>query len=528
MTPTQLAMKSFKSNEWLLVLLCIVNGVAEFTVHASISDSDRLINKTINSKLRDSPSIETRSLKFGVLGQRRLKPLTPESARTLARDILKELIETNTTPSGSTTVAANAMARRLIAAGFEKKDVIVLGPTTTRGNLIVRIRGTDTSRPILLMGHLDVVDAPADGWSTDPFKLTEKDGYFYGRGTQDMKDSDAIMLTTFIRLKREGYKPKRDIILALTADEEGGPKNGVDWLLRNHRDLIDAEYAINPDGGGVFANQGRAVIVSVQTAEKLYADYQLTTTHPGGHSSLPDNNNAINRLARALDRLDHYQFPFELNETTRAALERRARTETAANAADIRAVLAEPPDAAAIARLFANPTRSAILHTTCIPTRIVGGHANNALPQMARAVVNCRILPGHSALEVQQTLLRVVDDSQVIVQYINTDGTIQNIAPAEKAPLPAPISPELLDLITKVSSDMWPGTPVHSTMIAGASDSVRTSAAGIRTYGVSGVLLESDDIRAHGTNERVRIESYYQGLEFFYRLLERLTSAGAN
>src|SRR5271167_1391028 len=253
---------------------------------------------------------------FVLLASGALRAQVNDSTKQLSRDIFKQLVEINTTDSvGSTTIAAQAMAKRLLDAGFPTKDVQVLGPNDRKGNLVARIHGTGAGglKPILIICHLDVVEARREDWTTDPFQFVEKDGYYYGRGTQDVKENDAVLVTTFIRFKRAGYKPDRDLIVALTADEEGGQSNGVDWLLRNHRDLVEAEYVLNPDGGGVDLEHGKAVSVDVDATEKLYGDYQLTVTNPGGHSSLPVPDNAIYHLADALTRLQHYQFPFELN-----------------------------------------------------------------------------------------------------------------------------------------------------------------------------------------------------------------------
>src|SRR6516165_6156782 len=348
-----------------------------------------------------------------------------EAARQLARDIFKQLIEIDTTDSvGSTTVAADAMARRLRDAGFPADDVVVVGPNERKGNMVARLRGTGAHKPILLIGHLDVVEAHRQDWTTDPFQFVEKDGYFYGRGTQDMKDGDAIFVATLIRLKQEGYKPGRDLILALTADEEGGKSNGVDWLLKNHRDLIDAEYVLNHDGGGVDLKSGKALSVDVDASEKLYADYQLVVTNPGGHSSLPVPDNAIYHLADALTRLEAYKFPFELNPVTRSYFEALSKVETGQSAADMKAILQTPPDQSAIDRLSQDPAHNSTMHTTCVATRLDAGHANNALPQMAKANVNCRILPGHSKEEIRQQLIKVFDDPKVVVRYVDNSGEV--------------------------------------------------------------------------------------------------------
>jgi acetylornithine deacetylase/succinyl-diaminopimelate desuccinylase-like protein len=452
-------------------------------------------------------------------------PQADEAERQLARDIFKQLIEINTTDSvGSTTVAAEAMARRLREAGFPADDVVVLGPNERKGNMVARLRGTGAHKPILLIGHLDVVEAHRQDWTTDPFQFVEKDGYFYGRGTQDMKDGDAIFVATFIRLKQEGYKPDRDLILALTADEEGGKSNGVDWLLKNHRDLIDAEFVLNADGGGVDTENGKPVMVSMDATEKLYADFQLTVTSPGGHSSLPVPDNAIYHLVEGLARLERYQFPFELNPVTRTYFERLASVESGQIAADMRAILKTPPDQGAVARLSQDPLQNATMRTTCVATRLDAGHANNALPQTARANVNCRILPGHSREEVRQTLIRILADPKIELSYVNNGRTL-DIDPDSRGLPPVELRPDVMKHLERLSAQMWPGAPLVPTMATGASDSFYTNAAGLPSYGVSGVAIDMDDIRAHGRDERLRIESFYHGVDFYYRYLKALTSA---
>ena len=445
--------------------------------------------------------------------------------RQLSHDIFKQLIEINTTDSvGSTTVAAEAMAQRLRDAGFPASDVVVLGPNPRKGNMVARLHGTGAHKPVLLIGHLDVVEARRSDWTVDPFQFLEKDGYYYGRGTQDMKSDDAIWVTEFIRLKREGFKPDRDLILALTADEEGGLSNGVDWLIKNHRDLIDAEFVLNSDGGGVDTENGKPVIVSMDASEKLYADFQLTVTNPGGHSSLPMPDNAIYHLADALGRLEHYQFPLELNDVTRAYFERMASVETGQEAADMRAILNDPPDPAAAERLSLDPLNNSTLRTTCVATRLDAGHANNALPQSAHANVNCRILPGHTREEVRQTLIRIVADPKVEVRYVDNSGRVLDSAPNAQALPPVKLRPDVMSTLDKVAGEMWPGTPVVPTMATGASDGVYTNAAGMPTYGISGVAIDLNDVRAHGRDERLRVESFYEGVDFYYRYLKALTS----
>jgi acetylornithine deacetylase/succinyl-diaminopimelate desuccinylase-like protein len=447
------------------------------------------------------------------------------STRQLAHDIFKQLIEINTTDSvGNVTTAAEAMAQRLRDAGFPDSDIQVLGPNDRKKNMVARLHGTGKHKPVLLIGHLDVVEAKRSDWTTDPFQFVEKDGYFYGRGTQDMKGSDAIWVTDFIRLKKEGYKPDRDLILALTADEEGGSSNGVDWLLKNHRDLVDAEYVLNSDGGGVNTINGKPVYISMDGSEKLYGDYELTVTNPGGHSSIPTPDNAIYHLADALGRLEHYQFPFELNAVTRPHFERLAAVMPPDIAADMRGVVKTPPDKAAIARLSKDPIYNSEMHTTCVATRLEAGHANNALPQLARANVNCRILPGHSREEVRQQLVRVFADPKVTVRYVYNDGkTIADRAPDQLGYTPVKLRDDVMKPLEQICAQMWPGAPVVPSMATGASDGVYTNAAGLPTYGISGIAIDLNDVRAHGRDERVRTESYYQGVEFYYRYLKAVT-----
>ena len=445
--------------------------------------------------------------------------------RQLSRDIFRQLIEINTTDSvGSTTIDAQAMRQRLLDNGFDPADARVLGPNDRKGNLVARLRGSGAHRPLLIIGHLDVVEARREDWTTDPFQFVEKDSYFYGRGTQDMKMNDAAVVTALIRFKREGYRPDRDVILALTADEEGGKSNGVDWLLRNHREMIDAEFALNPDGGGVTTIGGKPVNVDIEASEKLYADFQITALNPGGHSSLPVPDNAIYHIAGALVRLERSPFPFELNEVTRTYFERRAVVETGQTAADMRAILRTPPDEGAVARLSRDARFNSTMRTTCVSTRLSGGHANNALPQMAQANVNCRILPGHSAEEIRQKLIAIFADPAVAVRYVNNSYAVSDRAPVAKAFPPVLPRPEILRPLERVAAEMWPGAPVIPEMETGASDSIYTIAGGIPTYGVSGAAIDQDDIRAHGKDERLRVEAFYDGVEFYYRYLKAITS----
>ena len=443
----------------------------------------------------------------------------------IGHDIFKQLIEINTTDSvGSTTVAAQAMAQRLLDAGFAEADVVVLGPNDRKGNMVARYRGKagSTLKPILIIAHLDVVEAQRQDWTTDPFKFVEKDGYYYGRGTQDMKNSDAIAVANYIRMRKEGFVPDRDIILALTADEEGGRSNGVDWLLKNHRDLIDAEYALNPDSGTVRTDNPPAV--EFEAAEKLYADYQVLATNAGGHSSLPTPDNAIYHVADALAVLQKSPFPFELNAVTREYFSQMAKLETHQIAADMRAILTTPPDPAAIERLSQDPAWNSTMRTTCVATMLSAGHALNALPQRAEANVNCRIFPGHSQEEIRLTLVKLFNDPKLSVRTRNSAGEVADHGTDRKPMAPAPLRDDVMNALRGVAGKLWPGAAVIPIMEVGASDSVYTSNSGIPSYGICGVAIDRDDERAHGKDERVRVDSFYKGLEFYYLFLKALTS----
>jgi acetylornithine deacetylase/succinyl-diaminopimelate desuccinylase-like protein len=462
-------------------------------------------------------------LSRAALAQSSLPATTPED-RALARSIFKQLIEINTTdtPLGNVTTATMAMQKRFLDAGFAPEDVRLLGPDPRKMNLVVRIRAaeTPTEKPVVFLCHMDVVEALRADWSTDPFQFVEKDGYYYGRGTQDMKDSDAALVFTFLRLHREGYKPKRDLILALTADEEGGKFNGADWLVKEHRDLVDAAFVINPDSGGVELDKGRAVVADVEATEKVYSDYQVTAVDRGGHSSIPRPDNAIYELTTALSKLAVYSFPFEMNEVTRTYFLNLAGQETGQAAEDMKAILATPPNLAAAARLSTEPSFNSNFRTTCVATRLAAGHANNALPQTAQANVNCRIFPGHSPEEIRQMLIGVFGDEKLTVKYVSDAGVVSNTAPERKAMVPpAPIK-EVFEPLTRLTQAIWPGTPVTPVMENGASDSIYFAQAGIPCYGYSAIALEREDDRAHGQDERLPVESYWKSLDFFYSFAE--------
>jgi len=432
-----------------------------------------------------------------------------------AREILKELIEINTTdtPGGNVTRAADAVAARLKAAGFPAGDMQVLGPDPRKGNLVARLRGTGAAKPLLLLAHLDVVEAKREDWSFDPFTFLEKDGFFYGRGTSDDKSMAAQFVANLIRLKEEGFKPDRDLILALTADEEGGAFNGVDWLVKNHRDLIDAEFAINEGGGGTMRG-GRYLTNEIQASEKVFQDFHLEVTSSGGHSSLPVKDNAIYRLSAGLARLAAFDFPVELNEVTRGYFERSATVQSDPKlAADMRAVARPTPDLAAAARLSASlPYYNAQMRTTCVATRLLGGHANNALPQMAGANVNCRILPGVSPASVKARLVEVLADPKITVTFVG-DAT-----PSK----PSPLRPDVMSAVESLTRQMFPGVIVVPVMSTGATDGLYLRNGEIPTYGVDGTFGDIDDVRAHGRDERVGVKQYFEGLEFQYRLIKEL------
>ncbi len=447
---------------------------------------------------------------------------SPEEYQALARSIFAELIEINTTDSerGDNTIAAQALARRLLEAGFPEEDVHVLVPadSPTKGNLVARYRGRDTGlAPILLLAHIDVVEALPEDWSADldPFEFLERDGYYYGRGVTDNKDEAAIYTANLIRMRQEGFVPDRDIIIALTADEAGGPRNGVRFLLEEHRDLIDAAFALN-EGGGGFEKDGRKVSNNVQASEKKFLSFTFQATNPGGHSSLPVRKNAIYDLSQALLAVQDYDFPVMLNEVTEAFFGRSADIVGGEMGEAMARVVSDPSDDAAAATLSVEPGYNSRLRTTCVATLLQGGHAQNALPQMAEANVNCRILPNHDPEAVQAQLQALAEPFDV---------TVTPVGSATPSP-PSPLTDDVLGPIERITQQMWPGVPVLPVMGTGATDGLYLRREGIPVYGVSGLFHDMDDSRAHGRDERILIEHFYEGQEFLYRLVKALAGGG--
>ena len=446
------------------------------------------------------------------VGANAAPPTLDGPTKDLVRDIYKQLIEINTTDSsGNNTTAAEAMAKRLRDAGFPASDVQVLAPDPRKGNLVARLRGTSKEKPILLLAHIDVVEAKREDWSLDPFVLTERDGYFYGRGTSDDKAMAAIWIASMIRFRQEHWVPKRDVIVALTSDEETGKFNGVDWLLKEHRDLIDSALALNEGGGGRLKD-GKRLYNGVGASEKVYVSFSLETKNKGGHSSVPRKDNAIYQLAEALTRLENFDFPVQLNDVTRSYLERMSKIEEEPIAADMKATAAG--DAAAAARLSETSVYNALLRTTCVATRLEGGHADNALPQSAKATVNCRILPGQSADDIRSAIATTIHDPGIEIGWIDRP----------KPSVPTLLDPAVMRTIGSVTTEFWPGVPVIPLMATGASDGLYLRNAGIPTYGVSGLFSEVADNRAHGRDERVAVNSFYDSFQFLYTLVKRLAS----
>ena len=433
----------------------------------------------------------------------------------MAVSIFQELIEINTTQSiGDNTKAAEAMAARLIEAGFAERDVKVIVPAPRKGNLVARYRSpAPTKPPVLVLAHIDVVEADPADWSVDPFSFIEKEGYFYGRGTVDDKDESAIAVANLIKMKKEGYVPNRDIIIALTADEEGGPVNGVQHLLADHFELVDAEFVINEGGGGGIFN-GVKSIISVQAAEKVYQSYTLEVTNRGGHSSLPRSDNAIYELVDALDRVRQHEFPVSFNSVSSAYFRQTASTLPAEMGDLMLRLLSNPQDVEAEEALSKEPAFNSRMRTTCVATQLEAGHAENALPQRAKATVNCRILPGVDPDLVKNKLVQVMGNEQLSITPIKEP----NPSP------PSPLTEEIMGPIMEISQQMWPGVSVVPVMSTGATDGLYFRKEGIPVYGVSGIMVDVNDSRSHGRDERILVTSFLEGLEFQDRLVRAYTS----
>jgi acetylornithine deacetylase/succinyl-diaminopimelate desuccinylase-like protein len=429
-----------------------------------------------------------------------------------ARDIMAELVAINTAPSGGNDIrpAVELLVRHLKDAGFDDRDIAVLGHKENLPNLVVRLRSAKPVRkPILLMAHLDVVEALPEDWTTDPFTMVEKDGYYYGRGTDDNKTGAAILVANLIRYKKEAQPFDRDLIVSLNADEET-TGDAIKWLLSEHRDLVDAEFALNTDGGPILLVDGKPLALMFNTSEKVFVSFTLEALDPGGHSSRPHRDSAISRLARALVDLQNYQFPVDLNDTTRAFFSQWSLIAPAADAPLLEALSSDKPDPAALARLPDEYYYNALARTTCVATQVNAGHAENALPQSARAVVNCRVLPQSSAAATRAAIEAIAAPYNVAVL---------DMAPATPSP-PSPLDPQVLGPVTALAQSMWPGIAVIPEMSTGASEGAYTRNAGIPTYTVSAIASDPNDMRAHGQDERIGVQAFRDASNFWYELVK--------
>ena len=432
------------------------------------------------------------------------------------REIYKELVETNTTLSvGDCTLAAQRMAARLKSAGYPDGDLRVFVPEghPKEGGLLAVLHGSDSkAKAILMLAHIDVVEAKREDWTRDPFTLIEEDGYFYGRGTSDMKAQAAIWVDNLIRYREEGFRPKRTIKMALTCGEEtNSALNGAGWLTKNARDAIDAELALTEGVDGDLDAQGHRIALGILAAEKTSQNFVLEATNPGGHSSRPVPDNAIYHLVRAVDRISRFEFPVELDDANRAYFTGMSKIVGGEAGAAMTAVVKNPQDGASVAILDKDQNWHAMLRTTCVATMLVAGHATNALPQRATANINCRIFPGDTRDAVQAQLAAIVDDPKVSVTIPEIRGPIAT---------PAPLTRQIMDPIEKVAHELWPGIPVVPALEPGASDAQFMNPAGIPTYGVTGIFTDPDGGHIHGLNERVRVQSVYEGRTFLYRLVK--------
>jgi len=437
------------------------------------------------------------------------------------RDLYKELVETNTTASsGSCTLAAERMANRLKAAGYPDEDFhpFAVPEHPKDGGLVFVAPGRDPkAKAILLLAHIDVVEAKREDWTRDPFKLVEENGNFYARGAIDDKAEAAVWVDTLIRFKKEGFKPRRTLKLALTCGEEGGGEfNGAEWLTQNRRDLIDAEFAVNEGAFGELDTQGNRVALEIQAGEKLPANFQLEVTNPGGHSSRPLKNNAIYHLAGALKQIEPYEFPARFTDGNRAYFTSMARIEAAKGHAEVanamNALVKDPNDAAAIALVSSkDPTWNATLRTTCVATMLNAGHAPNALPQRADANINCRIFPGEPVESVRQKLVELVNDPEV---KVTTLGQVEHSTP------PPPLTPAVMGPFNKLAAKFWPGLPVVPILQPGATDGRFLNAVGIPTYGIEPLFTGPELGHIHGLNEYVGVKSLMEARDFLYQLVK--------
>ena len=440
----------------------------------------------------------------------------PRPDQLAFRDLYKELIEINTTlSSGSCTAAAQAMGARLKAAGFADADLQIIAPKDRPkdGALVATLQGSDPkAKPILLLAHIDVVEANRADWERDPFKLVEEDGFFYARGASDDKAQAAVWTDSLVRFKQEGFKPKRTIRMALTCGEETPDTfNGVQYLIANHRELMDAAFVLNEGSGGRLNDKGDRISLGIQAGEKVYQDYTLEVTNKGGHSSAPIRDNAIYHLAAGLERLGAYDFPVKLNDAVRANFERMAVIEGGPSGAAMAAVAKDPSNAEAVAVVARDPGRNSMMRTTCVATMVNAGHAPNALPQRARANVNCRILPGEGVEEVRQALVKVLADDAI---KVTTVGEPSPVSP------PPSLSKSIMGPVEKVAAKMWPGVPVVPVMATGATDGRFLNAVGVPTYGLTGMFGELGGNGAHGLNEKLRVRSLSEGRDFLYEVVK--------
>ncbi|HEY1962306.1 MAG TPA: M20/M25/M40 family metallo-hydrolase [Rhizomicrobium sp.] len=448
-------------------------------------------------------------------------PMPPADNQKLAHDIFRDIVEIRSVHDVGTGGVANILVKYLKANGFTDSEIHVVPETKypKQVNVVVRLKGKGKGKPVMWICHMDVVDAKKEDWTPglDPYKFTEKDGYYYGRGTSDMKDEDAAAAAALIRLKKEHFVPDRDLIVAFTADEEVGlEQDGPNFLVKEKRDLVDAGLVMNPDGGSGEIRNGKRLDFSVETVQKTYMTFKMETTNRGGHSSEPRPDNAIYQLANGLMKLAQYQFPYKTNATTRAYFAAIANTATGQKRADLLALSKEPVDQMAAARLAKDIPINAIVHTTCVATMLKAGVQENALPSSANATIQCRVFPGESVEQTRATLEKVAGDPGIKVTLME---------PVQEAKETVP-DPKVMAKVTKVVHAMWPGVLVMPVMAAGATDSIFSRAAGMPTYGVGGGWNDIDDDRMHGRDERNEKGNFYQTVEFTYRLMKELGTAG--